>query len=119
MPFQYKTKEDFSKLNHDKKCYYLARLYIATDELTPKTAMPYQKRLFSCVNFLKQMPWYTLSILYNYLTDNKHNGVPISVLIPIAQRYEEERKRKEATKNKPKEYDKFSMDLLDEILEGK
>lgn len=114
MPFNYKTKKEFVELNTSKKCYYLARLYIAQD--TVYNMIPYKTRLFTCVNYLKKQPENTLSLLYNFLTDNKHNGLMIWAIVPKAVLYDQERRRTERKEKNVKQYETFSTDMLDDIL---
>lgn len=112
MPFKFKTKEDFTDLDTDKKCYYLARLYIRQDSKPSKVA--YKPRLFQCVNYLKKQPEPILSVLYNYLSDNKHDGLMIWNVVPKAVLYDQERRRKPI--KKVEEYKKFDEDMLNDIL---
>lgn len=114
MAFKYKSKKEFVELDNDKKCYYLARLYIAQD--SKGSTLPYTKRLFTCLNYLKKQPRETLSVLYNYLTDNKHNGLMIWSVVPKAVLYDQERRRTEQREKDVKQYDGFSMEMLDDIL---
>lgn len=113
MPFNYKTKEEFVELDTDKKCYYLARLYINRD--TQKGAMKYKSRLFMCLNYLKKQPEGILSVLYNYLSDNKHDGLMIWNIVPKAILYDQERRRKTPIKQM-KQYKEFDKSMLDDIL---
>jgi len=112
MGFQYKDKKEFVSLDSSKKCYYLARLYIAKDR--GGNTMPYKQRLFTCVNYLKKQPENTLSILYNYLSDNEHQGLMIWNIVPKAVLYDQERRRQNT--KQVKQYDQFSVDMLDDIL---
>ena len=114
MAFKYKNKTEFLKLDDSKKCYYLARLYIAQD--TKGNTLPYTTRLFTCLNYLKKQPKETWSLLYNYLTDNKHNGLMIWSIVPKAVLYDQERRRTEQREKNVKQYDGFSMEMLDDIL---
>ena len=114
MAFKYKSKKEFVELEDAKKCYYLARLYIASD--TAINSMPYKQRLFSCVNYLKKQPEAIWSVLYNYLTDNKHNGLMIWNIVPKAVLYDQERRRTEQKEKNVKQYETFSEDMLDDIL---
>lgn len=112
MPFTYKNKQEFTELGTYKKCYYLARLYIARDN--KKSAVSYKARLFSCINYLKKQPEPILSVLYNYLSDNKHDGLMIWNIVPKAVLYDQERRREQT---KPvKKYEDFNKDMLTEIL---
>jgi len=112
MPFKYKDKQEFTELNTEKKCYYLARLYIAKD--TKPSKVRYKARLFSCINYLKKEPEPILSVLYNYLTDNKHDGLMIWNVVPKAVLYDQERRRAQA--KKVKEYKDFDKNMLKEVL---
>jgi len=112
MPFKYKDKVEFTDLDFGKKCYYLARLYIAMDE--KKGTYKYKTRLFTCINYLKKQPEPVLSILYNYLSDNKHNGLMIWEVVPKAVLYDQNRRRER--KEPVKQYEEFNKDMLDEIL---
>jgi len=114
MPFTYKNKEDFLSLDKNKRCYYLARLYINRDK--KKNEMKYQTRLFSCLNYLKKQPEPILSVLYNYLTDNPHDGLMIWQITPKAVLYDEQRRRVINKPTKKKEYKEFSKDMLNDIL---
>lgn len=114
MAFSYKSKAEFVKLDDSKKCYYLARLYLAQDSTI--STMPYKQRLFTCVNYLKKQPKETWSLLYNYLTDNKHKGLMIWSIVPKAVYYDQERRRTEQKEKNVKEYENFSAGMLDEIL---
>lgn len=114
MPFKYKTKNEYVELDTSKRCYYLARLYIAQD--TVKSSLPYKQRLFTCVNYLKKQPTQVLSVLYNYLTDNKHNGLMIWSIVPKAVLYDQERRRTEKKEKDVKKYEDFSTSMLDDIL---
>ena len=113
MGFKYKTKEEFVSLEKDKRCYYLARLYLNRDK--SDNHLPYKQRLFSCLNYLKKQPEPLLSVLYNYLTDNTHNGLMIWNIVPKAVLYDEQRRRKPIEK-KTQEYQKFDMDMLGDVL---
>ena len=112
MPFEYKDKQGFVELTCEKKCYYLARLYIARDNNTNK--IPYKARLFSCLNYLKKQPEPVLSILYNYLSDNRHDGLMIWDIMPKAVLYDQERRRKQS--EPVKKYEDFNKDMLKDIL---
>lgn len=112
-PFPYKNKEDFAELDDGKKAYYLARLYIRQDR-GGKSSLPYKARLFSCVNYIKKQDRATMSILYNYLTDNTHDGLPIWKLMPKAVLYDQRERRHT---NKQVSYEEYSENMLDEILE--
>ena len=115
MPFTYKTKEDFIKLDEGKKAYYLSRLYLLRDNKGSK--IPYASRLFSCRNYLLKQQSSVLSVLYNYLTDNTdgHNGSPIWELIPKAIIYDQKCRR---TQTSPVEqYKQYDEKMLDDILE--
>lgn len=114
MPFNYKSKEDFVSLDTDKRCYYLARLYINRD--TKPSTVKYKPRLFMCLNYLKKQPEDILSVLYNYLTDNHHHGLMIWDIVPKAVLYDQERRRKVPEK-KVKEYKDFDENMLHEILD--
>jgi hypothetical protein len=114
MPFKYKTKQEYVDLDDSKRCYYLARLYIAQD--TARNAMPYKQRLFTCVNYLKKQPPNILSVLYNYLTDNKHTGLMIWNIVPKAVLYDQERRRTEKKEKNVQEYKDFDVSMLDDIL---
>ena len=113
MGFKYKSKEEFLSLDKGKRCYYLARLYINRD--TKKNGMHFTTRLFSCLNYLKKQPEQLLSVLYNYLSDNTHEGLMIWDIVPKATLYDEQRRRK-AGKVKAKEYKDFNREMLDDIL---
>ncbi len=113
MGFTYKNKEEFLSLDKDKRCYYLARLYINKD--TKKNHMSFKTRLFSCLNYLKKQPEPLLSVLYNYLSDNNHEGLMIWDIIPKATLYDEQRRRK-VSKTKTKQYKDFSKEMLTDIL---
>ena len=114
MAFKYKDKTEFVQLDDGKKCYYLARLYIAQD--TKSNSLPYKRRLFTCLNYLKKQPRETWSVLYNYLTDNKHEGLMIWNVVPKAVLYDQERRRTEQKEENVKQYDSFSVDMLNDIL---
>lgn len=116
MAFKYKSKTEFVGLDDGKKCYYLARLYIAQDNAINN--MPYQRRLFMCLNYLKKQPHEVWSVLYNYLTDNKHNGLMIWEVVPKAKFYDEERRRTEQREKNVQQYETFSERMLDDILNG-
>jgi len=114
MPFTYKTKEDFIKLDEGKKAYYLARLYLFRDR--QKSRLPYATRLFSCRNYLLKQQPSVLSVLYNFLTDNTdgHNGSPIWELVPKAIIYDQKCRR---TQTSPvQQYEQYDEDMLDDIL---
>jgi len=113
MPFNYKSKEEFVSLDVSKKCYYLARLYINRD--TKPSTVKYKPRLFMCLNYLKKQPVGILSVLYNYLSDNRHDGLMIWDIVPKAVLYDQERRR-EAPKQEVKQYKEFDKKMLDEIL---
>ena len=113
MGFRYKTKEEFVSLEKDKRCYYLARLYLNRDKSDSR--VPYKQRLFSCLNYLKKQPEPLLSVLYNYLTDNTHTGLMIWNIVPKAVLYDEQRRRKQ-TKSKTQDYQKFDINMLDDVL---
>jgi len=110
--FQYKNKEDFTELDDTKKAYYLARLYIRQD--TGKSSLPYKTRLFSCVGYIKKQDRAILSVLYNYLTDNTHNGLPIWTLIPKAVLYDQQQRR---LNTKQIRYEDYKEDMLDELID--
>ena len=112
MPFQYKTKEDFVSLTEDKKAYYLARLYLLRDK--KKSGMPYKSRLFSCRNYLLKQDHNILSVLYNYLTDNEHDGLPIWKLISKATIYDQQCRRKQTSP--VEQYKQYDESILDDIL---
>ena len=112
MPFQYKTKDDFISLDEGKKAYYLARLYILRDK--KKSNMPYQRRLFSCRNYLLKQNPNILSVLYNYLTDNEHDGLPIWKLTSKAVLYDQQCRRKQTSP--VQQYEEYNENILDEIL---
>ena len=114
MAFQYKNKREFIGLDVSKKCYYLARLYIAKD--ISGSDMPYKKRLFICVNYLKKQKPNLLSLLYNYLTDNSHRGLMIWEVVPKAVLYDQERRRTEQAEKNVKQYEEFNPAMLDDIL---
>ena len=114
MPFVFKKNNEFLSLNKDKRCYYLARLYINRDT-SKKSKLPYNVRLFSCVGYLKKQPEPLLSILYNYLTDNSHDGLMIWEITPKATLYDEQRRRKPV--EKVQEYKEFNQEMLQEILD--
>lgn len=114
MAFKYKDKKEFVELDWEKKCYYLARLYIAKD--TQRCSVPFARRLFTCVNYLKKQPVPTLSLLYNFLTDNTHDGLMIWDVVPKATYYDQERRRTEQKEKDVKQYEQFSEGMLDEIL---
>ena len=114
MPFTYKNKEDFLSLDKNKRCYYLARLYINRDK--KENSMKYQTRLFSCLNYLKKQPEPILSVLYNYLTDNSHEGLMIWQITPKAVLYDEQRRRKVGKSAKKQNYSDFNKDMLNDIL---
>ena len=113
MGFTYKTKDEFLSLDKDKRCYYLARLYINRD--TKNNPASFKTRLFSCLNYLKKQPEPLLSVLYNYLSDNAHDGLMIWNLIPKATLYDEQRRR-QTNKTKAKQYKDFDQDMLNDIL---
>lgn len=112
MPFRYKTKDEFVSLDEDKKAYYLARLYILRDK--KKSDMPYQRRLFSCRNYLLKQNPNMLSVLYNYLTDNTHDGLPMWKLTGKAVLYDQQCRRKQTSP--VEQYEEYSENILDEIL---
>lgn len=112
MPFNFKNKQEFTELDTGKKCYYLARLYIAKDNKPSR--VKYKARLFSCINYLKKQPEPILSVLYNYLTDNDHDGLMIWNVVPKAVLYDQERRRKPV--KKVDEYKAFDKDMLNDIL---
>ena len=109
--FPYKNKEDFTELDDSKKAYYLARLYIRQD--TVKSSLPYKTRLFSCINYIKKQDRATLSVLYNYLTDNTHDGLPIWKVLPKAVLYDQKQRR---MNNKQVQYQEMDESTLDDIL---
>lgn len=113
MGFKYKSKDEFVSLDKEKRCYYLARLYINRDKKTSKVG--FKPRLFSCLNYLKKQPEPLLSVLYNYLTDNTHEGLMIWDVVPKAVLYDEQRRRKPVEK-RTQDYKKFDMDMLDDVL---
>ena len=112
MPFQYKTKDEFISLDEGKKAYYLARLYILRDK--NKSDMPYKNRLFSCRNYLLKQNPNILSVLYNYLTDNTHNGLPIWKLTGKAVLYDQQCRRNQTSP--VQQYEEYSEKILDDIL---
>lgn len=114
MAFKYKDKKEFVELTNEKKCYYLARLYIATDRA--KSTLPYKQRLFTCVNYLRKQPVPLLSILYNWLTDNTHQGLMIWDIVPKAMYYDIERRQEEKKEQNVKQYETFNTSMLDDIL---
>lgn len=109
--FQYKNKEDFTGLDDSKKAYYLARLYIRQD--TGKSSLPYKSRLFMCVNYIKKQPREIMSVLYNYLTDNTHDSLPLWKVLPKAVLYDQQIRRQN---NNKQVYAQYSEGMLDEIL---
>lgn len=109
--FPYKNKEDFTALDDGKKAYYLARLYIRQDR--GKSSLPYKTRLFMCVNYIKKQDRAMLSILYNYLTDNTHDGLPIWKLLPKAVLYDQRERRHT---DKQVRYEEYNENMLDDIL---
>lgn len=111
--FQYKNKEDFAELDDGKKAYYLARLYIRQDR-GGKSSLPYKSRLFMCVNYIKKQPREIMSVLYNYLTDNVHDGLPLWKIVPKAVLYDQQTRRKNNTNKQV--YAQYSEGMLDEIL---
>ena len=113
MGFKYKTKDEFVSLDKEKRCYYLARLYINRDKKGVKK--PFRERLFTCVNYLKKQPEPLLSVLYNYLTDNNHEGLMIWDIVPKAVLYDEQRRRKPVVK-KSEDYKEFNMNMLEDVL---
>lgn len=112
MPFKFKTKEEFLSLDKDKRCYYLARLYMRKDESDLWQKIPYKNRLFTCVGYLKKQQEPLLSVIYNYLTDHNHNGLMIWDITPKAVLYDEQRRR---VKTDAK-YEDFNKEMLEEIL---
>ncbi len=114
MAFQYKTKEEFVSLEKDKRCYYLARLYLNRDKKN-SIKKGFKSRLFTCVGYLKKQPEPLLSVLYNYLTDNTHEGLMIWDIVPKAVLYDEQRRRRHI-KKETQDYKKFDMDMLDDVL---
>lgn len=111
--FKYKDKKEFLELDLNKRCYYLARLYLNKDNKPSKT--PYTNRLFSCLNYLKKQPEPVLSILYNYLSENRHNGEFIWKLVPKAVLFDQQERRKGVVKVDQEE---FNEKMLDDVLEG-
>lgn len=112
MAFIYKTEKEFVALDVAKKRYYLARLYIRQDTTPCKN---YQKRLFTCISYLKKQPEQVLSVLYNYLTEHTHDGLRIWTIVPKAILFDQQRRRS-APMAKQKEY---TEDMLDDILKEK
>ena len=114
MPFRYKTKDEFVSLDEDKKAYYLARLYILRDK--KKSDIPYQRRLFSCRNYLRKQDHAILSVLYNFLTDKEegHYGLPIWEIIPKATIYDQQCRRKQTSP--VEQYKQYDMSMVDDIL---
>jgi len=110
--FPYKNKEDFTNLDDGKKAYYLARLYIKQDKC--KSSLPYTSRLFMCVNYIKKQPHEIMSVLYNYLTDNTHDGLPIWKITPKAVLYDQQIRRQ--NNKQVSSYEQYSEGMLDEIL---
>ena len=110
--FKFKDKQNFLELDKNKRCYYLARLYINRDQKPSKQV--YTSRLFTCLNYLKKQPEPTLSILYNYLSDNTHNGLMIWDILPKAILYDQQNRRK-MTRVKQED---FSETMLNSILGG-
>lgn len=113
MGFNYKSKEEFLSLDKNKRCYYLARLYINKD--LKMNSMSFKTRLFSCLNYLKKQPEPLLSVLYNYLSDNTHDGLMIWDIVPKATLYDEQRRRK-VSKTKTKQYKDFDQEMLMDVL---
>ena len=113
MGFNYKSKEEFLSLDKNKRCYYLARLYINKD--SKMNSMSFKTRLFSCLNYLKKQPEPLLSVLYNYLSDNTHDGLMIWDIVPKATLYDEQRRRK-VSKTKTKQYKDFDQEMLMDVL---
>ena len=109
--FPYKNKEDFTELDDNKKAYYVARLYIRQDKC--KSSIPYKTRLFTCVNYIKKQPRETMSILYNYLTENTHEGLPIWKVLPKAVLYDQRQRRQI---NKQVSYEEYNENMLNDIL---
>ena len=109
--FPYKNKEEFAELDDSKKAYYVARLYIRQD--VGKSSLPYKARLFSCVNYIKKQPREVMSILYNYLTENTHEGLPIWKLTPKAVLYDQRERRKT---DKQVSYEQYNENMLNDIL---
>jgi len=110
--FPYKNKEEFAELDDGKKAYYLARLYIRQDR-GGKSSLAYKARLFSCVNYIKKQPREVMSVLYNYLKDNTHDGLPIWQIMPKAVLYDQ-RERRHTSKQVC--YEEYNEDMLNEIL---
>ena len=76
--------------------------------------MNFKQRLFSCVGYLKKQPEPLLSVIYNYLTDNEHNGLMIWDITPKAILYDEQRRR--VNVQTIVQYKEFNKDMLNEIL---
>lgn len=114
MAFKYKTKKEFVSLDTNKKVYYLARLYIRQD--TSENHLAFRNRLFPLLAALKNLTEESLSVLYNYLSDNKHNGLPLWKILPRAILYDAKRRRKE-DKKQVKCYEEFNLNMLKKILE--
>lgn len=110
--FKYKNKTEFLELDINKRCYYLARLYLNKDNKGSK--LPYTTRLFSCLNYLKKQPEPMLSVLYNYLTDTRHEGELIWELMPKAVLYDQQQRRKGVARV---EQEEFNEQMLNDVLE--
>lgn len=108
--FNYKSREEFTQLTPQKKAYYLARLYLRQD--VSKSRIPYKVRLFSCINYLKKQDVNTLSIMYNYLTENEHNGLMIWEILDKAKLFDNRRRRKSDTK--VKQYEEWNESMLED-----
>ena len=111
--FPYKNKEDIVLMDDNKKAYYVARLYIRQD--ITKSSLPYKTRLFMCVNYLKKQPKETMSVLYNYLTVNTHDGLPIWKVLPKAILYDQQCRRKQTSP--VQQYEQYDEKMLDDIIE--
>ena len=109
--FPYKNKEDFAELDDSKKAYYVARLYLYKDR--GKSSLPYKQRLFQCVNYIKKQDRAIMSVLYNYLTDNTHEGLPIWKLMPKAVLYDQQQRRMQSAKQVS--YEEFNEKMLEGI----
>lgn len=108
--FQFLTEQEFVTLPPDKRAYYLARLYVRAD--TSKDQLPFQKRLFPVLNYLKKRDIPELSILYNYLMQNTHEGKMIWELLPRAVMFDQKQRREQKVEITNK-YEDFNLSMLE------
>ena len=109
--FKFLSEQEFVALPPDKRAYYLARLYVRAD--ISESQLPFQKRLFPVLNYLKKRDIPELSILYNYLMQNTHEGKMIWELLPRAVMFDQKMRREQKIKITNK-YEDFNLSMLED-----